>query len=668
MLQGWLKIGAMGIFAIVLHLGLTNIFELLLVTFTFISLIASGSGRASIEFQPCSLAETLNQHSSPFKLFYSAQLRATLIFYLTRTTVFMITYSTINYSDIYDDAKPTKEQLLEGINSKIVIVLMAVLNSELQVDSEGKGVQDGLINFVTERFPAREKTYLFQKLEAFKKRAEDEVILWAKRYTLAFMKYEFLNYRDTNSINSTPEEEVRIFKAYLLICEELNEADRIEFDKFIKTVDRNDEFFFEKLVWPFVLKQFSTNNKVNPVSQFFSLLAFLKYSSTDDEIANSWRQFISLNGFANLREYLGSVHYLIKVGSRYEPDDKFLKIFSWIKSSEIPKHLLNLSFDISEFNLNNEKQIDYRGLREKPLFKSDENEFVILDIDYLNNKIYNGPLFDLYNQTEMAAKTRFKKFPDFKTHISSNVSENIIFKGIMKKLFDGKHVKLHFDDEGKDNYPDCYIRLNKNIFLIEFKDYLFPGKLVDEYSFEMIREHLELKFIKNQKGSNKGISQLVEQIKILSTRQFDFDNFTNDKIIIHPLIIHTNFTYQMPGINDYLNREFQIRLKSQLPELKYKVEKLVLIDIESFFDFLRIPNMNLNNLRLFLKRYDNILTNRNTHFLKTVNQSNFVRARSSFDEIYKTIFKKENKTQFGNNLADVLLNVIGTDEKILDLF
>lgn len=580
----------------------------------------------------------------------------------------MVTHTVINYTDIYFGPKPTKEELLLGINSKIVVVLMAMINSELHSTADPFETQRHITAFITQRFPQHERNELNNGLNLFQKKISEPFVIWGKRYVLEFMKYEFLNYREGESVESTPEEEVKIFKAYLLVCEEVNEKDRQELAKTMDDLQENPDMFFEKLVWPFVLKQFSTNNQVNPVFQFIKLLGLIKYSITNRELLASWKEFISINGFTNLREYLGSVFFLIKTTQRNSLNDPLFKVFSWINAKELPKHLLNLSFYVNDFKNNEEKRVDFKGLREKPLFESNQNEFVILDLDYLNNKIYNGPLFDMYYQTNMASKTKFKKFPDFKNYIGTNVSENIVFKGIVKKLFNKVHIQLHFDDEKKDNHPDCYIRSGNKIFLIEFKDYLFPGKIVDEYSFEKIKEHLDLKFIMNERGSNKGISQIVEQLKIIRTTKFDFDKFSHSNITIYPIIIHTNFTYQMPGVNYYLNQKLQSKLDDELPNFVYNVKKLVLIDLESLFEFLNLKKINLKVFESFLDRYEQILTDRSKRFISNPNQTNFVRARSSFDEIYKTIINKENELQAENNRIRLLLDVVGADEELLNSF
>lgn len=580
----------------------------------------------------------------------------------------MLLYTTVNYSDIYPGPKPIKEKLLEGISSRLLVKILSVINTELSAAEDMNEVQTRMTGFMTQRFSVQEKAILNRGLSFFQNRAKLSPIIWGKRYVLGFIKYEFLNYRDLEQGELTPEHELNIFKAYLLIAEELNEKDGEELKKVTDSMETSDEHFFEKLVWPFLLKQFDINNKVNPSSQFIKLLALIKHGISDSEILKSWKKFINYNGFETLNKYLAGIHYLITVTLRNKDNGSFLRAFTRIKTADLPKHLLNLSFDVDEFMSDDEKKIDFKGLREKPLFRSNDDEFVILDIDYLNNKIYNGPLFDMYYKTNMSANTRFKVFPDFKKHIGTHVSENIIFRGVIGKLFKRRNIEPYFDNKSKPNQPDCYIRNGSTIFLIEFKDYLFPGKLVDEYSFQKIKEHIDLKFIKNERGSNKGISQIIEQLKILSTIKFEFDRFRNKNIKVYPLIVHTNFTYQLPGVNCYLQKEFEKKLVSELPDLKIRVEKLILIDLDTLFEFLYLKEMNLKIFEVFLNRYNHILENRTKKFYLSVSQENFVRARTSFDEIYKTILYKETQTLQGKSIVNILLEAIDANEELLNAF
>lgn len=580
----------------------------------------------------------------------------------------MTSYIILNYSDIYPGPKPVIEELLKGINSKIVIAIMSIINAELRYEEDHMANQNRITNFVSKGFLPNDRAFLYRGFVKFSELGKGPIVLWARRYVLEFMKYEMLHYREGESEKSTPQEELRILKAYLLITEGLNERTRKELKEVTVSYDKADEFYFERMVWPFVLAQFESNNLVNPMAQFFKLLALIKHSSTDLEIASSWQKFIKLNGFKSLGEYLGSVHHLVEITLKIYPDKQW-KVFSWVKGEDLPVHLLNLSFDRSAFNAEPEKQIDFKGFRERPLFQMDANTFVILDIDFLNNKVYNGPLFDLFYQTDMATHTRFKKFSDFKTNIGTHVSEHIIFKGMMKRLFAKKDVIIHFDEDNVDGYPDCYLRLGNKIFLIEFKDYLFPGKLVDTYSFDQIKAHIDEKFIKNQNGSKKGISQIIAQLQILATTKFEFDEFiTQRPITVYPIIVHTNFTYQMPGVNHYLNTEFKKRLSTSVPELANNTADLLLIDNEIFFDFLHLRGVDLPVFESFLKRYYHILKNREKRFVCQVNQDNFVRARAGFEEVVKTVIVPECKETERGNRIQVLMDTIGIDEFIVESF
>lgn len=310
----------------------------------------------------------------------------------------MVLYTTLNYSDIYPGIKPSKEFLLQEIPSKILVKILSVINTELSVATDME-VQTRMTKFITQRFTTQHIVFLNQRLSDFQRRTNSSSLIWGKRYILEFLNYEFLNYRELQEIELTPEHEVNIFKAYLLIAEESNEKDREELAKITADLKAGEQYSFERLVWPFLLRQFDINNKVNPSSQFIKLLALIKHSLTDVEILESWKKFLSYNGFKSLNEYLGGVHYLIKIALRNQDNGSYLRAFTMIKISDLPQHLMNLSFDVNEFRADEKKKIDYKGMREKPLFKSKDDEFVILDIDFLNNKIYNGPLFDMYYNT-----------------------------------------------------------------------------------------------------------------------------------------------------------------------------------------------------------------------------------------------------------------------------
>ena len=58
--------------------------------------------------------------------------------------------------------------------------------------------------------------------------------------------------------------------------------------------------------------------------------------------------------------------------------------------------------------------------------------------------------------------------------------------------------------------------------------------------------------------------------------------------------------YQLPEINHYLGEEFVIKLNSELPDIKFNLKKLTLIDLEIFFVFLHLKEFSLKIFETFL--------------------------------------------------------------------
>jgi len=114
-------------------------------------------------------------------------------------------------------------------------------------------------------------------------------------------------------------------------------------------------------------------------------------------------------------------------------------------------------------------------------------------------------------------------YNSFKSTIGFEVIEKRFFRSLFKYMFENYNAVLEFSD--KEGMPDCYLRIGRYVFLIEVKDYLVSTETISSGSFEKISNHLNLNFVKNEKGSNKGISQIVNQIDALNKGCFAFDNF-----------------------------------------------------------------------------------------------------------------------------------------------
>jgi hypothetical protein len=91
--------------------------------------------------------------------------------------------------------------------------------------------------------------------------------------------------------------------------------------------------------------------------------------------------------------------------------------------------------------------------------------------------------------------------------------------------------------------------------LIEIKDAYFPAGAIGSYTYQTIKEAIDLKF----NNPKKGTGQLIKQLQSLT--QQPFENAPGYKkhqdLMIYPVLVYSDHIFGMPGINDYLNRAFK---------------------------------------------------------------------------------------------------------------
>jgi hypothetical protein len=197
---------------------------------------------------------------------------------------------------------------------------------------------------------------------------------------------------------------------------------------------------------------------------------------------------------------------------------------------------------------------------------------------------------------------------------------------------------LQFDDGKIDGLPDCYLRIGKYLFLIEFKDYFMATDIIASGSFEKIQEDINLKFIKNREGSDKGISQIHNQILKLNENHFHYDNFEKSgvkkrNLVIIPVIITTSIYHQMPGINNYLSTIF-IENISDNDRLKFgQILPVTIIDFRFIYrniDKFRKKEIDLKDL--IISYQSKIKKNKNNYKTKETVKNAFL-ANASFEEL-----------------------------------
>lgn len=223
---------------------------------------------------------------------------------------------------------------------------------------------------------------------------------------------------------------------------------------------------------------------------------------------------------------------------------------------------------------------DYKPLRQYPLFKTEENCFVFMDFRFFVDKLYQGFLFDFATIAELPYGT-------LKGDMGNEFSEHVLFYTVMRKCF-GNYGDVRLRGEAikakiSSGEPDYYIRSGNVLFLFEFKDRGMAASVKYTGDAGKIKEGISAIFERSAKGKNSGITQLLNTIAEIikgKYREKDIDRAAPEQLIIYPLIVHTDITFESAGVNYFLGKRMKA-LTTDCGMEKIEIKQVVLIDIDT---------------------------------------------------------------------------------------
>jgi hypothetical protein len=364
-----------------------------------------------------------------------------------------------------------------------------------------------------------------------------------------------------------------------------------------------------------------------------------------------------------LGELINSFYQLINSTLNINPNEPLQKL-SYISPTggTDSTHLRSQSIN-SFFGKEN---LSISDIKKYPLYETDRG-FMIIDEDMYRKKLYRGPLFELRTETELRKNISFE---DYKTRISKDVYEKKFFQSIANSLRTSKYEIIKFDDN-QQGVPDLYLRSNKKVLLIEFKDYLFPDAIVDGEDFNLMKNYIDERFISSNTEQEKGISQLVSHLEKLG--QYEFDPGLKEllknrkRVKVYPVICYTDFMFSVSGINEYLETMFGRMIKGN-DFGSCIINQVTLISLEILFDF-SLRGGDYLKLMDLINRYWSIIENRVAAYKKQGSMQTLLSSKVSFDEIYESIFKKkllQNPIKNQIDKSDIISSGSGITQEILD--
>ena len=562
------------------------------------------------------------------------------------------------------------DEYLKELPSEMVIAIAIMMNNELETQLGYEAQQERIFKALTYRFTPQQKQYVQEAFLLFKQRtnglfSED---IFRREYFMKIILKETRRNAVFELTDLSPQQEVNFFMAYMLLIDEINRADFSMLEELRKY--ETDPLGIYISSWTANLSKFQFNERVSPLFEIFKLGCLAKYALHNWRIhLKEYLNFFGLNTIGNLMHFFNTG---IQAALRFEKD-KVITNLSYI----VP----NINVSVNPFSgqsinamIGTEKEVKLSDFKLFPLFHNKERGYMVMDKNFYFKKIYRGPLFELCKNTGL----RSMGFNKYSGEVSKKVVEESCFQAIAKVLAGDERDVLYFDNSSNDGFPDCYIRKGNIVLLFECKanilaelhlDEIQPQKAIER--FNAFKDYLDDRFIATKNGSPKGITQLKNQIALLTEEgKCSFDSafpklIAEEQVIIYPMICHDDFNFSMPGINEYLNDRF-IELLKPFKEINLVVKDMTVIRMENLFDLV-LRQGSFNTLKGFLDCYWQIISERKMQWLANTKYNDPLPSRRSFDELYSTNFIHElpNVGSIPKPL-DSLLNTAGITQDILN--
>jgi hypothetical protein len=353
--------------------------------------------------------------------------------------------------------------------------------------------------------------------------------------------------------------------------------------------------------------------------------------------------FLKINNRISIHDYLLEIVKLIEYCISGKETGLFSRIGFNLDAENItfrPTFFEANCVDLKTFKSEPRHNLEFTGLKSKPLIKFKENQYFVMSWIFLQNKLYEGLIFDFIKTTNLKQEVGIN-YPDFKSRFSDKIIEKIIFKNIMKHILEDKYSVLHFDSGQKQ--PDCYYRKGNWVILIEFKDVSFASDAVAKGTYECIKEEINKKIC----SPKVGVYQLVDQIKLLAESTVNFDSKipSREKLTIQPILIITDDMFNIPGINKYINDVFMEQIKGINPQFNH-ICNLVIMDFDFLFNNLNHLKDKTINLQSVLSNYSDYIKGREKQIkARRIRDVDFEKSFISFNEYIgeRLKIKKHNK-------------------------
>ncbi|PZX56818.1 hypothetical protein [Algoriphagus chordae] len=444
----------------------------------------------------------------------------------------------IGYKGIFGNEPFSESDFLKKIPLRLAIGVCSRIGSMLYLRQNENHIQAALLDFLIRRQNIQVKSLLINNARNYLNGGGQ---IFLSLYLNAFLKYCLENCKDFEYNDSDITNDLLIFKNYLIQADKLNYGFSIS----LESKDQND--FFRKNNWPIYIGQIHHNIELNPLTAFFKGILILDFFKKSEEWTENYKKYLEHYEVSNHTHFLQILMQFIM--EAVTKKDQF-----FIKTDPFGiKFFSNFEFNIDKYKSSKDKDL---YILENPLFNSGDDIFMVLNYNYLTNKLFHGVIFDFFKRLN----TKNKNFIEYKSKIGDLFIEKNLFRRIIKTIFKENFYKIHFEYKVQNNFPDALIIRKNRVFIFEIKDSLLSSNAIQSRDYIVIEKEVD-KFFVQGKGVNQ-IGKFIDKIANGDNPIIQDHGLILSKIEIIPIIIYTDDSFDLPGVGDYLNKEFQTQLKN----------------------------------------------------------------------------------------------------------
>ena len=324
--------------------------------------------------------------------------------------------------------------------------------------------------------------------------------------------------------------------------------------------------------------------------QFIKAIYFFRGCENHAEFQGYLQTFLQTLQIPTWQEYLVRL-ITIYIGSLDKLTNKTLIQFK-TEDLDVFNSIQYFFIALAQF----EAKKDFLEIREKPLYQYSDDEVLVLSNNFFIDKIYQGVVFD-FATTLIKAKEQYNGKPigsikNFLGIFGDVFVEQNLFYAVLRSTF-SRDGYVHFTgvdlkNQLGDGCPDYLIIDKHKIYVFEFKNAVFSAASKYSYNQQTIFAELTAKFVQDPspKAKPKGVGQLVNFLDdALRGRYRPLLGENTSAYTFYPLLVTTDFSFNLPTINNFLNSEFTRLLREKALIHKLQIQPVVQIDLDTLIKF-----------------------------------------------------------------------------------